>query len=80
MAKSYPEGIPAEIDVNQYQSLVQMLEESFQKYAARNAYVCMDKFLTYGELDSLSKKVGAWLQKKGLKKGARVAMPPPCTR
>ena len=72
--KSYPEGIPAEIDVNQYQSLVQMLEESFQKFAARNAYVCMDKFLTYGELDSLSKKVGAWLQKKGLKKGARVAI------
>ena len=72
--KSYPEGIPAEIDVNQYQSLVQMLEESFQKFAARNAYVCMDKFLTYGELDTLSKKVGAWLQSKGLKKGARVAI------
>ena len=72
--KSYPEGIPAEIDVNQYQSLVQLLEESFQKFAARNAYVCMDKFLTYGELDILSKKVGAWLQNKGLKKGARVAI------
>jgi long-chain acyl-CoA synthetase len=72
--KSYPEGVPAEIDVNQYKSLVQMLEESFQKYAARNAYVCMDKFLTYGELDTLSKKVGAWLQSKGLKKGARVAI------
>jgi long-chain acyl-CoA synthetase len=72
--KSYPEGIPAEIDVNQYQSLVQLLEESFKKFAARNAYVCMDKFLTYGELDILSKKVGAWLQNKGLKKGARVAI------
>lgn len=72
--KSYPEGIPAEIDVNQYKSLVQLLEESFQKFAARNAYVCMDKFLTYGELDILSKKVGAWLQNKGLKKGARVAI------
>ncbi len=72
--KSYPEGIPAEIDVNQYTSLVQLLEESFQKFAARNAYVCMDKFLTYGELDNLSKKVGAWLQNKGLKKGARVAI------
>lgn len=72
--KSYPEGIPAEIDVNQYKSLVQLLEESFQKFAARNAYVCMDKFLTYGELDILSKKVGAWLQSKGLKKGARVAI------
>ncbi|MBC7405098.1 MAG: acyl-CoA synthase, partial [Cytophaga sp.] len=38
--KSYPEGIPAEIDVNQYKSLVQLLEESFQKFAASNAYVC----------------------------------------
>ena len=72
--KSYPEGVPAEIDVNQYKSLVQLLEESFQKFSARNAYVCMDKFLTYGELDVLSKKVGAWLQAKGLKKGARVAI------
>lgn len=72
--KSYPEGIPAEIDTAQYKSLVQLLEESFQKYAARNAYACMDKFLTYGELDTLSKKIGAWLQNKGLKKGARVAI------
>jgi len=34
----------------------------------------MDKFLTYGELDEMSKKVGAWLQGKGLSKGARVAI------
>jgi long-chain acyl-CoA synthetase len=72
--KSYPEGVPAEIDVTQYKSLVQLLEESFQKFAARNAYVCMDKYLTYGELDTLSKKIGAWLQSIGLKKGARVAI------
>ncbi|MFZ6750350.1 long-chain fatty acid--CoA ligase [Undibacterium sp. Ren11W] len=72
--KSYPEGVPAEIDVSQYKSLVQLLEESFQKFSARNAYVCMDKFLTYGELDTLSKKIGAWLQSRGLKKGARVAI------
>ena len=72
--KSYPAGIPNEIDVNQYKSLVQLLEESFTKFADRNAYVCMDKFLTYRELDALSKKVGAWLQSKGLQKGARVAI------
>ncbi|MFZ6844103.1 long-chain fatty acid--CoA ligase [Undibacterium sp. RuTC16W] len=72
--KSYPQGVPAEIDFSQYQSLVQVLEESFHKYSARNAYACMDKFLTYGELDTLSKKVGAWLQSKGLPKGARVAI------
>ncbi|MEB0134362.1 long-chain fatty acid--CoA ligase [Actimicrobium sp. CCC2.4] len=72
--KSYPQGVPAEIDYTQYRSLVHLLEEAFQKYADRNAYVCMDKFLTYAELDAMSKKLGAWLQSKGLKKGARVAI------
>jgi long-chain acyl-CoA synthetase len=72
--KSYPKGVPAEIDDNQYHSLVQLLEDAFQKYAARNAYVCMDKFMTFGEVDQQSRKMGAWLQSKGLKKGARVAI------
>lgn len=72
--KSYPEGMPAEIDVTQYQSLVLLLEEAFKKFSARNAYACMGKYLTYGKLDLMSQKVGAWLQQQGLKKGARVAI------
>src|SRR5690606_30191770 len=48
--------------------------ESFSKYADRKAYVCMDKFLTYGELDAYSKKLAAWLQSRGLAPGARVAI------
>lgn len=72
--QSYPKGVPAEINYQQYTSLVHMLEESFQKYAQRKAYVCMDKYLTYGEVDDLSKKFAAWLQSKGLEKGARVAI------
>ncbi|WP_353155054.1 long-chain-fatty-acid--CoA ligase [Herminiimonas fonticola] len=72
--QSYPEGVPAEIDFTQYDSLVELLEESFRKYADRHAYVCMDKFLTYGEVDALSQKLGAWLQSTGLQKGARVAL------
>lgn len=72
--KSYPEGMPAEIDVTQYQSLVQLLEEAFKKFSERNAYACMGKYLTYGKLDLMSQKVGAWLQQQGLKKGARVAI------
>ena len=72
--KSYPHGVPAEIDYNRYRSLVQLLEESFSKYAQRKAYVCMDKFMTYGEVDAMSKKLGAWLQGQGLSKGARVAI------
>ena len=72
--KSYPAGVPAEINPDQYRSLVHMLEESFQKYAQNNAYVCMDKFLTYAELDACSKKLAAWLQSRGMAKGARVAV------
>jgi long-chain acyl-CoA synthetase len=72
--KSYPQGVPADIDITQYRSVTHILEEAFRKYADRNAYVCMDKFLTYGELDRLSAAMGAWLQSKGLKQGARVAI------
>src|SRR5471032_3692743 len=72
--KSYPEGVPAEIDSTQYRSITQLFEEAFRKFADRNAYVCMDKFLTFGELDRMSQKMGAWLQSKGLKPGARVAI------
>ena len=72
--KSYPPGVPADIDPDQYRSLVHLLEEAFQKYADRNAYVCMDKFLTYAELDAYSRQLGGWLQSRGLKKGARVAL------
>ncbi|MDB5763577.1 MAG: long-chain fatty acid--CoA ligase [Herminiimonas sp.] len=72
--KSYPKGVPAEIDYTQYRSLVHLLEEAFRNYAARNAYVCMDKYMTYAEVDGLSKDLGAWLQSKGLKKGARIAL------
>jgi long-chain acyl-CoA synthetase len=71
---SYPSGVPAEIDPNAYRSLVHLLEDSFQRYAQRNAYVCMDKFITYAELDAWSKRIGAWLQSRGMKKGARVAL------
>ncbi|KQZ34665.1 long-chain fatty acid--CoA ligase [Duganella sp. Root1480D1] len=72
--KSYPPGVPSEIDATQYRSLVHLLEESFQKYASRNAFVCMDKFITYADLDQHSKRLAAWLQSRGMKKGARVAV------
>jgi long-chain acyl-CoA synthetase len=72
--KSYPPGVPAEINPDQYTSLVHLLEESFQKYARNNAYVCMDRFLTYAELDDCSKRLAAWLQSRGMAKGARVAV------
>jgi len=72
--KQYPPGVPAEIDASRYESLVAMFEESFAKYRDDKAFVCMDKPLTYGEIDEMSRALGAWLQSKGLKKGARVAI------
>ena len=75
----YPEGVPADIDASPYSSLVQLMEESFQKYAARPAYVFMGKELSYGETDSLSRAFAAYLQGLGLAKGDRVAiMMPNC--
>ncbi len=72
--KSYQEGVPSEIDYTQYRSLSHLMEEAFRKYATRKAYVCMDKAITYGELDQLSQQMGAWLQSRGMAKGARVAI------
>ncbi|KIG08188.1 long-chain fatty acid--CoA ligase [Caballeronia concitans] len=72
--KSYPAGVPAEIDASAYQSVSQLLEDSFRKNRDRRAFVCMGQAITYRELDDMSKKLAAWFQKKGLKPGARVAL------
>ena len=72
--RHYPPGVPADIDPSRYPSLVAMLEEGFKAYAEREACVCMGKTLTYGELDETSRAFAAWLQSRGLKRGARVAI------
>ena len=72
--KNYPAGVPAEIDASQFRSLAQLLEESFRTYADRRAFICMDHAMTYGELDQLSHAFAAWLQSRGLRPGARVAI------
>ena len=72
--KHYPPGVPAEIDPSRYPSLVAMLEESFQANAAKQACVCMGKSMTYAELEAASRAFAAWLQSKGLQRGARVAI------
>jgi long-chain acyl-CoA synthetase len=72
--RHYPPGVPAEIDPSRYASLVTIFEESFRTYAANDAYVCMGKTLTYAELEAASRAFAAWLQSKGLKRGARVAI------
>jgi len=72
--RHYPPGVPADIDPSRYPSLVAMLEEAFTAYAERRACVCMGKLLSYGELDEASRAFAAWLQGRGLKRGARVAI------
>jgi long-chain acyl-CoA synthetase len=72
--KNYPPGVPADIDPSRYTSLVALLDESFKQFRADRAFVCMDKVLTYGEVDEMSRALAAWLQSRGLKPGARVAI------
>jgi long-chain acyl-CoA synthetase len=72
--KSYPPGVPSDIDPSVYPSVVALLEESFARYRDHKAYVCMDKAITFGEVDTLSQSLAAWLQGRGLKRGARVAI------
>ncbi|OWQ44905.1 long-chain fatty acid--CoA ligase [Roseateles noduli] len=72
--KNYPPGVPAEIPVDIYPSLVALLEEAFRKHARRDAAACMDQRLTFAQVDELSAALGAWLQQRGLTRGARVAI------
>jgi long-chain acyl-CoA synthetase len=72
--KQYPAGVPADIDLSQYASLVELLEESFARFSDRKAFICMDKSISYRDLDEMSRALGAYLQSKGLQKGARVAL------
>ncbi|MFM0484256.1 long-chain fatty acid--CoA ligase [Paraburkholderia strydomiana] len=72
--KSYPPGVPAEIDPTRYSSVAELLEEAFREHRNKPAFVCMGKEISYGELDALSRKLAAWFQSKGLARGARVAI------
>jgi acyl-CoA synthetase (AMP-forming)/AMP-acid ligase II len=72
--RSYPAGVPHDVDPGQYSSLAQLLEESFRKNASHPFSVCMDRWMSYRQLDELSAALGAWLQRLGLEPGARVAI------
>lgn len=72
--KSYPEGVAHEINTEQFRSLTHLLEDSFKKNATKPFSVCMDRWMSYGQLDELSSAFGAWLQSLGLEPGARVAI------
>jgi long-chain acyl-CoA synthetase len=72
--KSYPPGVAAEVRYDQYRSVGDLFDKSVAQFAARPAYACMGRTMGFGELERLSRAFGAWLQARGLGKGARVAI------
>ncbi len=70
----YPAGVPAEIDLNEFASLKDILEKSCQRFADLPAYSNMGVTLRYRDIDRLSRNFGAWLQAQGLRKGDRLAI------
>ena len=71
---SYPAGVPAEIDLGEYDSIIEILEQSCSKNKDQAAFVNFDTALTYAELDLQTRSFAAWLQNKGLEKGDRIAL------
>ena len=73
--KSYPEGVPADINPTAYGSLGDFFAASVERYRDRVAYIGMKRTMTYGELDAQSRAFAAYLvEAAGLKRGARVAL------
>jgi long-chain acyl-CoA synthetase len=75
--KHYPDGVPYEINPDSYTSLLDLIETSFKEFPNNQAYTNMDKVLTFGKLDELSRNFAAYLQGVGLKKGDRIAVQMP---
>ena len=70
----YPEGVPTEINTESFTSLGQFLESSFEKHAQNPFSVCMERWMSFAELDRHSAAMGAWLQQQGLASDARIAL------
>jgi len=72
--QSYPPGVPAEIDWRQYRSVGELFEQCAVQYADRKSYHHMGRDMSFAELERRTRAFGAWLQARGLAKGARVAL------
>ena len=72
--KSYPSGVPHDIHPEQYSSLTDVFERAFREHANNPFTVCMDRWMSYRDLDQQSSTLGAWLQAQGLEPGSRVAI------
>ena len=72
--KHYPPGVPHDVHPEQYCSLTEVLERAFREHADAPFSVCMNRWMSYRQLDQLSAALGAWLQSRGLPPGSRVAI------
>lgn len=72
--KHYPSGVPADIDVGAYPSLVALMDDAMRRYSARTAYSFMGKGFSFAQIDQASQAFAAYLQGLGLSPGDRVAV------
>lgn len=72
--KNYPKGVPANINPDEYECLIDFFSEVFKKYKKNKAFECMGQVVTYAEVDKLSTWFGAYLHSRGLKPGDRFAI------
>ena len=70
----YPAGVPADVDVSAYASLLDLAEDSFRRYKTLPAYRFMGRVATFGDVDAQSRALAAWLQAQGVQRGDRVAI------
>src|SRR5580698_10820926 len=76
--KSYPAGVNAEIKLDDFSSLAEMLDYTFKKYSAKPAFTNMGHTLSFADTDKLSKQLAAYFQNElGLKKGDRIVIQMP---
>ncbi len=71
---AYPKEVPADIDVNQFSSLVELMDTGMSKYADRIAYTFMGADFTFAQIDEASAAMAAYFQSLGLNKGDRIAI------
>ena len=70
----YPDNVPHEIDLDRFESILDVFAQSCRRYPQRAAFTCMGRSISYDELDRLTRDFAAWLQAKGLKRGDRIAL------
>jgi len=72
--KNYPEGVPEQINPDEYRSLRELIDEGCANFAQSSAYTSLGRTLTYSEYQRFARDFAAWLQEAGLTKGDRIAL------